>query len=78
MNEEELLHLIGKLTSYLDDCYKIYPVLENNEEFTEEEFVIMSKAKAEFDFWYMMTAKQEVTYIFDIESTNPCCEISMK
>jgi hypothetical protein len=78
MNEEDLRHIIGKLTSYLDTHYEIHTVLENTEEFTEEEIAIMSKEKAEYDFWHKMTTKQEVTYVFDIESNNPCCEIMMK
>jgi hypothetical protein len=78
MNENDLLHIIGKLTTYLDDTYGTYSVLEFTDDFTAEEIAIVTRAKAEYEFWNKMTTKQEVTYVFDIESNNPCCEISMK
>lgn len=78
MNENDLLHLIGKLTSYLDDTYGTYSVSEFTDDLTDEEIAIVTRAKAEYEFWNKMNSEPKETYIFDIESTNPCCEISMK
>ena len=79
MNENDLLHIIGKLTTYLDDTYGTYSVLEFTDDFTAEEIAIftaeeiaiVTRAKAEYEFWNKMTTKQEVTYVFDIESNYP-------
>jgi hypothetical protein len=71
MNENDLLHIIGKLTTYLDDTYGTYSVLEFTDDFTAEEIAIVTRAKAEYEFWNKMSDKPEVTYVFDIESNYP-------
>ena len=67
MNEEELLHLIGKIASSFQT-----PV-----EFTDEEIIIVTKCRKEYEFWYKMTSEQKVITYSD-NFGNPCGEILLK